>query len=289
MSPFIAVDWGTTNRRAWLIGADGDVLTSERDGAGILSVPPGAFADEATGLRARLGDAPMLLAGMVGSNRGWMDAGYAACPATLDDLAKRVVRPAEGVAIVPGVSRVGDGRADVMRGEEVQLFGAVAAGLAPADALLCQPGTHCKWAWMKGGAIADFTTAMTGELFALLKAHSLVGQDMTGEATDDDAFAAGVAASADTDLPSALFGVRAAGLLGLRPREQAASYVSGLLIGGDCHARLRADPRDVHLLADPPLSTLYARAIGMAGGRAIVVDSRAAFLAGITRLWERLA
>lgn len=286
--PFVAVDWGTTNRRAYSIGADGTVLASERDGTGILAVPPGGFPGEAAGIRERMGGGPLLLAGMVGSNRGWVDAGYVDCPATLDRLAAAAVRVAEGVTVVPGVSRSDGGRGDVMRGEEVQLLGAVAAGLAPADALLCQPGTHCKWARMAAGAIADFTTAMTGELFALLKAHSLVGQDMIGEVADDDAFRAGVAASADADLPAALFGVRAAGLLGLRPREAAASYVSGLLIGSDCRARLQNGGRDVYLLADPALGGLYASAIRIAGGEAVLVDSQAAFVAGITCLWERL-
>ena len=101
------------------------------------------------------------------------------------DVPAATVVAGDGIRIVPGVSRSADGRGDVMRGEEVQLFGAIAAGLAPGDALLCQPGTHCKWAWMAAGAIADFTTAMTGELFSLLKAHSLIGADMAaGDVAD---------------------------------------------------------------------------------------------------------
>ncbi|KQR80386.1 2-dehydro-3-deoxygalactonokinase [Sphingomonas sp. Leaf343] len=285
---FIAVDWGTTNRRAYAIDAHGAVLRTERDAEGILAVPAGGFPAAAAAIRARFDtDAPMLLAGMVGSNRGWIDAGYVPCPATLDAVAGATVAAGDGIRIVPGVSRTGEGRGDVMRGEEVQLFGAVAAGLAPGDALLCQPGTHCKWAWMAAGAIADFTTAMTGELFSLLKAHSLIGADMAmGDVADDAAFRAGAEDSATRDLPSALFGVRAAGLLSLRPKEDAASYVSGLLIGGDCHARLKGDPRDVYLLADPVLGGLYATAIDIAGGRAHLIDSHAAFVAGITRIQD---
>lgn len=282
----IAVDWGTTNRRIYAIDDDGAVLRTERDATGILSVAAGAFAGEAAALRARFGGAPMLLAGMVGSNRGWIDAGYVGCPATLADIAGGVIAADDGIWIVPGVSRSADGRADVMRGEEVQLLGAVAAGLAPPDALLCQPGTHCKWAWMKDGAIADFVTAMTGEMFAILKAHSLIGHEMTGDVTDDAAFAAGVAAAGEGDLLARLFGVRPASLLGLRPPGAAASFVSGLLIGSDCRARIGAEPRDIHLLADPALGTLYARAIAIAGGRACPIDSHAAFVAGIARLWK---
>ena len=287
---FIAVDWGTTNRRAYAIDADGTVLRTERDGEGILAVPAGGFPAAAAAIRERFQtDAPMLLAGMVGSNLGWIDAGYVPCTATLDAVAGAIVIAGEGIRIVPGVSRSAEGRGDVMRGEEVQVFGAVAAGLAPGDALLCQPGTHCKWAWMAAGAIADFTTAMTGELFSLLKAHSLIGVDMAaGEVADGEAFRAGVEDARTRDLPAALFGVRASGILGLREREDAASYVSGLLIGSDCHARLKGDARDVYLLADPVLGALYATAIDIAGGRAHLIDSHAAFVAGITRIHARI-
>ncbi|MBB4154835.1 2-dehydro-3-deoxygalactonokinase [Sphingomonas jinjuensis] len=285
MSRFVGVDWGTTNRRAYLI-EDGAVIAGERDGTGILSVATGDFACEAAALRARFNGAPMLLAGMVGSNKGWVDAGYVACPATAEALATALVRPVDGVAIVPGVSRVVDGRGDVMRGEEVQLLGAVVAGLAPADALLCQPGTHAKWARMTGGAIAEFATAMTGEMFALLQKHALIGAAMTGDVVDGDAYRQGVADAGDDDLLRRLFGVRAASVLGLRDDADAAAYVSGLLIGTDVRARLRDDAADVYLLADEALGALYAAAIEMTGGRALRVDSQAAFVAGINHLWD---
>lgn len=282
--PFIAVDWGTTNRRAYVI-ANGEVVTTERDDRGVLSIPAGGFPAAVAELRARHGGLPVLLAGMVGSNRGWHDAGYVPAPASIAQIAARLVSPAPDVAIVPGVCRDEGGRQDVMRGEEVQLLGAVAAGLAPESALLCQPGTHAKWAIMKQGALADFTTAMTGEMFALLKAHSLIGSEMAGEVEDGDSFREGVAASADRDLLSALFGVRAASVLGARAPGAAAAYVSGLLLGTDCRART-APGQTVHLLADGLLARLYAAAIAIVGGEAIVIDSHAAFVAGITRIWD---
>ena len=173
---FIAVDWGTTNRRAYRIRA-GAVIGSVQDALGVTAVPAGGFEQEVARLREALGDAPMLLAGMVGSNRGWVDAGYVPTPATLEQLSAAMVAPTGGVRIIPGVRHVAEGRGDVMRGEEVQLLGAISAGLAPPDALLCQPGTHCKWAWMRDGAIARFVTAMTGEMFALLRNHALIGQE----------------------------------------------------------------------------------------------------------------
>lgn len=281
----MAIDWGTTNRRAYLIEG-GEVLATERDDMGILSIPAGGFPAEVAALHARHGSLPMLLAGMVGSNRGWRDAGYVPVPASLADLAAHLTQPEKGIAIVPGVCRDRDGRQDVMRGEEVQLLGAVAAGLAPADALLCQPGTHVKWAVMKNGALADFTTAMTGEMFALLKAHALIGSEMTGEVEVNDDFRKGVEASADSDLLSALFGVRAASVLGKRAPGAAAAYVSGLLLGSDCRARITVAEQPVHLLADGLLARLYSAAIATVGGKPVVVDSHAAFVAGITRIWD---
>lgn len=282
---FIAVDWGTTNRRAYRL-REGVVIDSMADGRGVTAVAPGGFEQEVAQLRARLGDVPMLLAGMVGSNRGWVDAGYAATPATLEQIATAMVTPMEGVRIIPGVSHIADGRGDVMRGEEVQLLGAICAGLAPRDALLCQPGTHCKWAWMTDGAIARFVTAMTGEMFALLKNHALIGQEMTGDVCPGQAFADGVLDGARGDMLASLFGVRPASLLGLRARADAASYVSGLLIGADCAAHAAGER--VHLLADPTLGALYARAIAQLGGHAVRIDSQAAFIAGATRLWETM-
>jgi 2-dehydro-3-deoxygalactonokinase len=280
--PFIAVDWGTTNRRAYVIDKS-EVVASEQDDGGVLSVPAGGFPASVADLRARHGGLPMLLAGMVGSNRGWHDAGYVAAPAGIAELAGNLVSPVEGVDIVPGVCRDSGGRQDVMRGEEVQLLGAVAAGLAPADALLCQPGTHVKWAVMQGGVLADFTSSMTGEMFAMLKAHSLIGSEMTGGVDADEEFRKGVEASADGDLLAALFGVRAASVLGARAPGAAAAYVSGLLLGTDCRARIKPG-ETVYLLADGLLARLYSAAISIAGGEAVIVDSHAAFIAGITRI-----
>src|SRR5690606_28813756 len=148
------------------------------------------------------------------------------------------------------------------RGEEVQLLGAVAAGLTPGDALLCQPGTHCKWAKMIDGRIAAFTTAMTGELFAMLRSHGLLAPQLQGEVTANEAFRDGVEAARRRDLAASLFGIRAAGLLGIRADADAAAYASGLLIGSDVAARLAETPRGpVHILADPALGALYVAAI----------------------------
>ena len=285
---FIAVDWGTTNRRCYLIDAAGAVVETEQDDRGVLAVGPDGFAPEAAALRARYGGRPMLMAGMVGSNRGWREVPYVSCPATLGDLARAAlwVLPGE-VAIVPGVSDAAEGRADVMRGEEVQLLGAVAAGMVPGDALLCQPGTHCKWAWMEEGRLARFTTTMTGELFALLRQHSLLAAQLAGPVSADSDFFAGVEMARRGDLLASLFGVRAAAVLG-RAGDRGASFVSGLLIGTDVAARPDVMGGDVYLLADPALGALYGAAIEACGGRPTRVDSHAAFVAGIIEIWRML-
>jgi 2-dehydro-3-deoxygalactonokinase len=281
---FLAVDWGTTNRRVFAID-HGAVVSTERDDRGAATVDD--FPAEVAAIRARFGDGPMLLAGMVGSTIGWRAVPYIPAPAGLDALAAGLHEVAPGVRIVPGVSYRDDAHADVMRGEEVQLLGAVAAGSVPADALLCQPGTHCKWATLAAGRIVRFTTAMTGELFALLRAHGLLAPQLGGIVENGAAFRAGVAEGARRDIAASLFAIRAAGLLGVRDDADAAAHASGLLIGADVAARLAEAQHDsVHVLADPMLGGLYVAAIETLGHRAVLVDSHAAFVAGITRIRE---
>ena len=289
VTPFLAIDWGTTNRRVFHLGEDGQVLATERDGDGMVAMRGRSYPESVARLRARFGDLPVLAAGMVGANLGWRDAGYVAVPGGLPDLAARAVAVDDRVWIVPGMAQREGGRGDVMRGEEVQLLGATASGMTPADALLCQPGTHCKWARMQDGRIAGFTTAMTGELFALLKAGGLLAAELGAPVSDGDAFRQGVADARDGDLLARLFGIRAASVLGLRGAADHASYASGLLIGGDVAARLReAEDARVFILSDPALGGLYATAIAAHGREPVIIESHAAFLAGITRLWSTI-
>lgn len=289
---FIAVDWGTTNRRAYLIAADGGQRDEMEDEQGILSVAAGQFHGAVQEIRARLGDRPLLMGGMIGSNRGWVEAPYVACPAGIDDLAANL-RWIEGgrAAIVPGVS-YRDGRAaDVMRGEEVQILGAVAAGTIAADCIVCHPGTHNKWIVVAGGRIASFRTIMTGELFSLLREHSILGDLMGGDAEPDAAFDAGVDHGlANDDLVAELFAIRARVLLGAEERGASASYASGLLIGSDARVGLRAaaGQEEIIVMGRPELTELYARAIARAGRRVREVDGEEAFVAGTRAIAERL-
>jgi len=285
---FIAVDWGTTNRRAYLIDASGKCVEEFEDGKGALSVPKGEFPAAAAEIRTRLGDLPMLLAGMAGSNRGWIDAPYLPCPADIDDLVKNLVWAGEREAIIPGLSYVGDGRADVMRGEEVQLLGAIATGEVPAEALVCHPGTHNKWVVIEGGQIVSFRTVMTGELFNLLKQHSIIGDLLQGEVAVNEAFQRGAAHGIENeDLQSELFAIRARWLLGKAEPEACASYASGLLIGSDVKIGL-TDHKDVMVMGRPALTRLYAAAIERAGGRPVELDGERCFLAGINEIAKRI-
>lgn len=280
--PCLAIDWGTTNRRVYLLDAGGAVLSTERTDRGIRGIVPGGFGAEIAALRERFGPLPVIAAGMIGSTRGMQEVPYVPAPADIAALAATLA-PAAGVGdmwIVPGVSCRAGGHADVMRGEEVQALGAVAAGLAPADALVCQPGTHNKWIELRAGRIVGFATAMTGELFALLRDHSILAEMLDGPVEDGPAFRAGVAAAGRGNLLEQLFGVRAAVLLGERPRDEAAAFLSGLLIGADAGGRAIAG-RAVHLLADGQLGGLYAAAIEALGGASLFIDSHAAFAAGI--------
>jgi 2-dehydro-3-deoxygalactonokinase len=284
---YLAVDWGTTNRRVYVIDDQGRVLATERDGQGLLATPRDAFAGDVAGLRRRFGDVTVLCAGMVGSASGWANVPYVEAPAGLDRLAARLhwIEPRR-TAIVPGVAKLDAEAPDVMRGEEVQLLGAVASGAAPEGALLCQPGTHCKWARVEGGRITWFRTAMTGELFALLKRDSLLSPFLGEVIEAGEDFREGVALAQRGHALGALFGERAGVLLGMRESGQAAARVSGLLIGEDVRGQSLAQGETVYVLADPVLGGFYKAAIAEMGARAVLLSSHDAFVAGINAIWR---
>jgi 2-dehydro-3-deoxygalactonokinase len=288
---FIAVDWGTTNRRAYWIDGEGRCADEFEDSRGVLAIPADEFPSAVAEVRARLGDKPMLLAGMIGSNRGWIEAPYVPCPAGLDDLADKLAWADDRTGIVPGVSYVGQGRADVMRGEEVQLLGGVAAGMVDPEGFVCHPGTHNKWALLRHGTIQIFGTVMTGELFNLLKEHSILADLLQTPVDVNDAFKRGVRHAMEREmLPADLFGVRAAVLLGQANKDDASSYVSGLLIGTDVRIGLTwpATAR-IGVIGRPELTRLYAAAISETNREAIEIDGEFCFLAGIQQIAERIA
>lgn len=287
----IAVDWGTSSFRAYRLSADGAALDRRDAPRGIMQVEGGEFArvlHEAVAPWLAEGEDRVLLSGMIGSRQGWVEAPYAPCPAGLDELAAGLVPvpvPFEGarVRLVPGL-RHGDehGVPEVMRGEEVQIMGAMPD--IGADGLVCLPGTHSKWTRVRAGRVEGFATHMTGEAFAALRGHTILGRMMRDGPTDPAAFLRGIERSGQPGgLLHHLFGVRTLGLFGELAEPEAAGYLSGLLIGHEVRAALpAADPdgrpggTEVHLIGAPALCALYQRAIEACGGRAAVADPDAA-------------
>ncbi|MGA0604770.1 2-dehydro-3-deoxygalactonokinase [Phenylobacterium sp. VNQ135] len=296
----LACDWGTTNLRAWTLDARGGVV-ADRDfpGLGVAKLKPGEaearFRDE---VRPALSAErlPAMLCGMVGSNLGWTLAPYADAPADLDDLAARLkaVDGPDWIRIVPGVRWAGfNGQGDVMRGEETQLFGWLAAEpeRGRGRRLVCHPGTHAKWMLVEDGRLTRFVTAMTGELFAVLKTHSVLKSEVAAD--DMAAFDAGVAAAGAGDaLAARLFTARARVVGEGRPAEETPSYLSGLLIGAEVAATPAllgcTGDEPVSLLGDAKLCGLYARALAARGIEADVHDGEAAAVAGLFALYERV-
>jgi 2-dehydro-3-deoxygalactonokinase len=242
----VALDWGTTALRAYLLGADGAVLDSQASPAGIMKLPAGGFDqafDETCGAWLKRDPAlPVIAAGMVGSAQGWMEAPYIETPADASALVNGIVKvkAANGstVHIVPGVLQAGT-MPNVMRGEETQIFGALASDAAldnePHGALIGLPGTHAKWAFVFKGRIERFYTFMTGETFGALRDHTILGRTMRAtERPDSDAFMRGVDTAKDAGhagMLATIFSTRTLGLTGQLAPEQQSDYLSGLLIG----------------------------------------------------------
>jgi 2-dehydro-3-deoxygalactonokinase len=291
----IGVDWGTSSFRAYLMDSSGTVEDQRSADLGILRVPESDFeaAFEAQ-LRPWLDawpDAPVVMSGMIGSRQGWAEAPYVECPVGIEDLARGMTvlttRTGRQVSIVPGVKWSGrDGVPDVMRGEETQVFGA----LEPASQgrqLFVLPGTHSKWAEVEEGRIESFATHMTGEVFAVLSEHSILGTLMERTGDDSDAFLLGVErAGTAGGLLHHLFGVRTLGLFGDVPASGLRSYLSGLLIGHEAIAAAGEAARvdgGVRVIASEALAELYSRALAALGTRA-TVTSGAVTARGLSRI-----
>src|SRR5258708_11894995 len=220
-SGLIAVDWGTSNFRAYLMDEAGRVEATAVSGDGILAVADGdfegVFERRCGAWLARHPEAPVLLSGMIGSRQGWHEAPYCPCPAGAAETARAMVahpmRTGRKLSFVPGLSRMTeDGGHDVMRGEETQILGAVEPG-ARARRLVCLPGTHSKWVEVEAGRVLRFATFMTGEVYGVLLKHSILGRLIEGEAHDAQAFARGLEQAKHAGgFLNHLFRVRTAGL-----------------------------------------------------------------------------
>jgi 2-dehydro-3-deoxygalactonokinase len=245
----IAVDWGTSNRRAWALGPNGEILQQRADDKGLLAHADRRFDQSlelflADWLKAAPG-IPVIMAGMVGSRMGWVEVPYVTAPIRLTDLAGRLAKAGEiaGSAcwIVPGVNIDDDIQPEVMRGEECQMLGALLReGIQ--SAMFVTPGTHSKWARVVDGQLTTFRTYITGELFDLLCKSGTLSQVMIGSQDNPESFARGVAASADAELLNRVFSVRTFGLFGKMPGADLRSYLSGLLVGTEMRDALKAWP-----------------------------------------------
>jgi 2-dehydro-3-deoxygalactonokinase len=272
----VALDWGTSSLRAYLLNREGQVLDQQSSALGILA--PQLFKDTVNALCAawdsRYGTLPCVASGMIGSQQGWQDAGYLPTPAGFQKLAKNAVDIASMAGrpfwIVPGVKHESATALDVMRGEETQVFG---AGIYDGMAVL--PGTHSKWVTVKGGEITDFQTYMTGEVFALMKNHSILSKFMpvlTPEAVqpafDAASFSLGLkqTLTAPSELLARLFSSRTGGLFQKLSASQQPDYLSGILIGAEVGAALNThQPTHIILLGDAGLVQRYQEALRPSG------------------------
>jgi 2-dehydro-3-deoxygalactonokinase len=292
----LGIDWGTSNRRAYLVDAGGTCLSTHADGEGMLA----ARADFAGSFAALLAamdvgpDVPVVASGMVGSAQGWREVPYLDIAVPLDALPGHLARvddPRAGrpCLIVPGYAQRG-AHVDVMRGEETQLLGAVALGRR--DGWFVLPGTHSKWVKLEDGVIRTIATFMTGELFATLAAHGTLAPLMAGDADDDAAFRAGLdEARRGAPLSNALFGVRARVVTGALPAAQARSFVSGLLIGTEFVAAfdLAAGAGEgLACIGSAALRDRYARAAGHFGMTLAGLDPDRVYCAALARFIDRI-
>ena len=292
----IAVDWGTSRLRAWLVDLAGRPLAtaSSDEGIGTLS---GGHEQVFEKLVAGWPKLPAVMAGMVGSRQGWREAAYLPCPATAAGIGGALTRFTTAVgreiAIVPGLAVRPSGRdGDVIRGEETQMIGLI--GQEPGfSGTVILPGTHSKWARIAGGAIADFQTFMTGELFELLAQKSFLRHSVAEGAADLSAvpdFALAVKRTVVEGLPflGALFSVRARQLLADVARENNLAYLSGLIIGGEIAAARAmgslAAGAAVRIVAAPALVRAYSAALAIAGLAAEQRDGSELALAGLIQL-----
>ncbi|HDO7096196.1 2-dehydro-3-deoxygalactonokinase [Klebsiella pneumoniae] len=289
-SRYIAIDWGSTNLRAGLYHGE-ECVDSRQSEAGVTRLNgrsfEAVFAEITAGWEPE--NTPVIMAGMVGSNAGWVTVPYLPCPTPLSALAQQLTAVGQNTWIVPGLCVTQEDNHNVMRGEETQLLGA--QQLAPSS-LYVMPGTHCKWVRVDGDAVRDFRTVMTGELHYLLLEHSLIGAGLPAQVESSQAFNAGLQRGVDSpDVLARLFEVRASHVLGKLARAQVSEFLSGLLIGAEVASMTRddSDRQAITLVASRSLAERYQQAFALLGRAAQTVSGDIAFQAGIRSLAHAVA
>jgi 2-dehydro-3-deoxygalactonokinase len=280
----VAIDWGSSSFRAYLMSPDARVLDEVASGDGIGSVAAGAYPATLKRLIGRWLDAypslPVVASGMVGSRHGWREAAYVKCPAGPSEVAAQLtlVEAGRRVHLAAGLSYVDEaGQPDVMRGEETEIFGIAEAGVR----LIVLPGSHSKWAKVDGDRVVAFKTFVTGELFAALRDHTIVGAFARAAPAKSpgEPFALGVrrgvaagACEGKAGLLGLMFGARSLPLMGALPDDNAGEYLSGLLIGAEIGEARRLFPGETPYVAGA--EALVERYLG--AFQALDISARAA-------------
>ena len=290
---WIAADWGTSNLRLWALGADGAILARKDSDQGMSRLTPETFESTLLGLIEPwlgAGVTPVIACGMVGARQGWIEAAYRQVPCKPLSAEGLTLAPTQDprlkVYIAPGLSQ--SSPADVMRGEETQIAGALVQN-PKFDGVICLPGTHSKWAHISAEEVVSFQTFMTGELFELLSQKSVLRHGIAESGADEAAFdeALSDAISNPAKISARLFGLRAEGLVnGLSPIA-ARARLSGLLIGLELAA---ARPywlgQNVSLVGSSGLASAYARALAAQGVPSQILDPTACTLGGLSSLFK---
>jgi len=297
---YVAIDWGTSSFRLWLMDAAGSICGERRSDEGMTAAAKAGFAAVLQSHLDALGasaDLPVVICGMAGARQGWVEAGYVDTPAQLSDVLGRAVvvgGQARDVRILPGIAQRDATVPDVMRGEETQLLGAL--GGAAADADVCMPGTHSKWVRVRGGTVERFATYMTGELFSVVSQETILSHAVAGaeEAEDLGAFKSAVVAAFDTPALAAnlLFQVRSSQLLYGGSASAARERISGTLIGLELAAGLAGDRpgSGITLVASGRLQRMYQLAFETLSVPVRSIDAEEAVRRGLavaaTSIWK---
>jgi 2-dehydro-3-deoxygalactonokinase len=296
---YLAVDWGTSSFRLWLIDGAGSVLKERRSQEGLMEAGKLGFA---TVLQSHLdavgaaNDLPVVICGMAGARQGWVEAGYIDTPAHLAFILERAVSvpgQSRDIRILPGIAQRDSKAPDVMRGEETQLLGALGLDAA-GEAVVCIPGTHSKWARVSGGTVERFATFMTGELFSVVSRETILSHAVThaDEAVDTEAFKSAVVAAFESPAFAAnlLFRVRSSQLLFGGSPSSARERISGTLIGLELAAGLAGDQSSsgITLVASGRLQGLYRLAFDTLSVAVQSIDAEDAVRRGLSMAAEAI-
>lgn len=297
----IAVDWGTSNLRAFLMDFNGNVFDQRSNDRGMLTLESEQFEHVLIDLLDDWvePDVPIFMAGMVGSRSGWQEVPYLPCPIHLDSLNSHLYWVQTrllkcDVAIVPGLKGFGvSGHHDVMRGEETQLLGALhwlrENNEINTNVLCCLPGTHSKWVPLYNDKVEQFSTSFSGELFARLSSESsLVKGVPISKEFNIDAFKKGLVTSQQAGgFLHHLFSVRSDYMCGALTAEEVRDYLSGVVIGHDVAELATLHKRNIDkvlVIGSSHLILCYQEALAFHQITSQCLDAREASIRGLAYL-----